>query len=236
MPQRARWRTVFLIYILPVTLLSLLATQLAIPLKDDDKGVKPSYDVLHSFRTVLRDDSALACLLGSAFLMAAFQAILVFSASYYREVFGLPVSVVSNIVVIGALTFTAGSVGSSRFVVRFGKKPVMVASSLLGALFIGLYTNTTDFWVSMSSRLLAGFFIAVAFSGLNAMMLDQVPRFRGTVMSLNSALGSLGSALGAFIGGMLLLVWGYAQVAIFLGFFGVLGALIVYYRSKEAIV
>jgi predicted MFS family arabinose efflux permease len=157
----------------------------------------------------------------------------VYSASFYREVFGLPVSVVSNIVVFGALIFTAGSVWSSRFVKRFGKKPVIVTSSLLGALFIGLYTNTPDFWVSMLSRMLGGFFIAVAFSGLNTMMLDQVPRFRGTVMSLDSALKNLGSALGTFIGGISLLAWGYSLVAIILGLFSVLSALIVYYRSRS---
>lgn len=227
------WRTAFLMYIFPLTLLSLLASQLAIPRKDDVEDAKPTYDVIHSFKTVLTDGSALACLLGSALLMTAFQAVLVFSASYYREVFNLPVGIVSNIVVIGAFTFTAGSVGSSWVVERFGKKPVIVATSLLGGLFNGLYTNTTDFWISMASRLLGGIFVAVAFAGLNAMMLDQVPRFRGTVMSLNSALGSFGSALGAFIGGMLLLLWGYAQVAIFLSLFSVLSALIVFYRSKE---
>jgi DHA1 family inner membrane transport protein len=229
------WRTVFLIYLLPVALLSLLVTQLAIPRKDDDYDPKPIQDVLQSFKTVLTDSSALACLLGSAFLLTSFQAVLVYSASFYREVFSLPVSVVSNIVIVGALTFTAGSVGSSTVIGRFGKRPVIIVSSLLGALLIGLYTNTADFWVSMFSRMLGGFFVAIAFSGLNAMMLDQVPRFRGTVMSLNSAIGSLGSALGAFIGGMLLLVGGYAQVGFILGLFSVLCALIVYYRSKEII-
>jgi predicted MFS family arabinose efflux permease len=227
------WRTVFLIYILPVTLLSILLTQIFLPRADDSSEIKPSYNVLNSFRTVLTDASAMSCLLGGASLYTAYQAVLVYGASFYREFFKVDRSMASNIVILGALSLTVGSVGASRIIDLFGKKKVIVVSSLFGSLFIALYANTTDFWFSLGARILGGFFSGVAFSGLNALLLGQVPRFRGTVMSLNSAISSIGAAAGTMIGGFILLSWGYSQVAIVLALFGVFSAVIVYLRTME---
>jgi predicted MFS family arabinose efflux permease len=227
------WRTVFLIYVLPVTLLSILLTQIFLPKKDDASEAKPSYNILNSFRTVLMDASAMSCLLGSAFIVTAYQAVLVYGASFYREFFKVDRSFASNIVILGALTFTVGSVGASRIIDWFGKKKVIVASSLFGSLFIGLYANTPDFWISLGARMLGGFFVGVVFSGLSALLLGQVPQFRGTVMSLDSAIRSIGSAVGTLVGGIILLSGGYSQVAVVLALFGVFSALIIYLRTKE---
>jgi predicted MFS family arabinose efflux permease len=227
------WRTVFLIYILPVTLLSIIVAHIFLPKKNNASSSNPWYNIPQSFVTVLTNSSALSTLLGSALIATAFQAILVYSASFYREIFGLDRSFASNIVVLGAFTFTAGSVGSSRITGLFGKKKAIISSCLLGSLFIGLYANIPEFWSSMAARLLGGLFVGVAFSGLSAMLLGQIPQFRGTVMSLDAAIRSVGTAVGTLIGGTLLLTGGYSQVSIVLASFGVLGALIVYLRTKE---
>ena len=228
------WRTVFLVYILPVTLFSILFTQIFLPKVNDASEVKSGYKILNSFRTVLMDASAISCLLGSACLYTAYQAVLVYGASFYREFFKVDRSIASYIVILGALSLTVGSVGASRIFDFFGKKKVIVVSSLFGSLFIGLYANTTDFWFSLGARIMGGFFTGVAYSGLNALLLGQVPRFRGTVMSLNSALSSIGAAVGTLIGGFILLSWGYSQVATVLALFGVFSAVIVYLRTMEA--
>jgi predicted MFS family arabinose efflux permease len=228
------WRTVFLVYILPVTLFSILFTQIFLPKVNDASEVKSGYKILNSFRIVLMDASAISCLLGSACLYTAYQAVLVYGASFYREFFKVDRSIASYIVILGALSLTVGSVGASRIFDFFGKKKVIVVSSLFGSLFIGLYANTTDFWFSLGARIMGGFFTGVAYSGLNALLLGQVPRFRGTVMSLNSALSSIGAAVGTLIGGFILLSWGYSQVATVLALFGVFSAVIVYLRTMEA--
>jgi predicted MFS family arabinose efflux permease len=218
---------------LPVTLLSIMVAHIFLPKKDKASRANPGYNISESFRTVLTDTSALSTLLGSALIATAFQAVLVYSASFYREVFGVDRSFASDIVVLGAFAFTAGSVGSAKVTGLIGKKKAIIASSLLGSLFIGLYANIPDFWSSMAVRLMGNFFVGVAFSGLSAMLLGQVPQFRGTVMSLEAAIRSVGTAAGTLIGGTLLLIGGYSQVSIVLASFGFLGALIVHLRTKE---
>jgi len=227
------WRAVFLIYILPVSLLSILLTQMFLPKKEHDSEAKPSYNVLNSFRTVLMDASAMSCLIGSALLVTAYQAVLVYGASFYREFFNMDRNMASNIVILGALIFTVGSVGASKIIDLFGKKKVIVTFTLFGSLFIGLYANSSDFWVSLGARILGGFFVGVVYSALNAMLLGQVPGFRGTVMSLDSAIRSIGAAVGTLVGGIILLSGGYSQVALVLALFGVFSAVIVYLRTKE---
>jgi predicted MFS family arabinose efflux permease len=227
------WRTVFQYYIIPVSLLSLLVTQYGIP-KEEASTDKSTYsDIVHSIETVLTNTSALSCLVSNAFLMTAYQAVLVYSASFYRETFGLSRSFVSNFVIAGAFLFTIGSVGSSKIVKYFGRKRIIVSTSILGAILIGLFTNTSNLWLSVSFRLAGGFFMAVAFSGVNALMLEQVPQFRGTVMSLGSAIGSIGAALGTLVGGVMLINGGYSLVAISLGAFSVISGILIFFFSKE---
>jgi DHA1 family inner membrane transport protein len=229
----SNWRIVFLIYILPVSLLSILVSQIFLPKKDESTKSSLNYNILNSFKTVLTDASAMSCLLGVALLYTAYQAILVFSASYYREIFGVDRSLASNLVVVGALMFTIGSVGASNIIDKFGKKKVIVVTSLVGSLFIGLFANIPNFWISILIRFLGGFFIGVSFSSLTAMLLGELPQFRGTIMSLNIATTAFGAMVGTSTGGIIHLSGGYSQVAIYLALFGFLSAIIVYFKTKE---
>jgi len=228
------WRSVFFFYILPVTILSIFVTHFLLPHKNKDTESTLNYNVVDSFRTVLQDSSAMSCLIGIALFMAAYQAFLIYSASFYREVFKIDRIITSNIVVLAAFMFTVGSLGASRIMERLGKKKAIVSFGLLGSILIALYTNIPDFWVSLVVRIFGGFFMGVAFTGLSAMLLGQVPQFRGTVMSLESAIRSIGAALGTLVGGTLLVGGGYSQVALILGFLGVIGIIIVHLRTKES--
>ena len=63
--------------------------------------------------------------------------------------------------------------------------------------------------------------------------LEQVPEFRGIMMSLNSASGGLGGALGAGIGGFALLTFGYGMSGLILGALGVVSALIYMFLTTD---
>ena len=66
------------------------------------------------------------------------------------------------------------------------------------------------------------------FAASSSLTLEQVPRFRGTMMSLFSAVYSLGSALGAGVGGLVLLLYDYGFVGISLGAIGIASAIVFY--------
>jgi predicted MFS family arabinose efflux permease len=67
----------------------------------------------------------------------------------------------------------------------------------------------------------------VMFSALGSLSLEQLPRFRGTMMSIQTAMSSIGSALGAGIGGLALILYDYELVGISLGILAVIGAFII---------
>jgi MFS family permease len=165
--------------------------------------------------------------------MASYQAILVYSASFYRQQFLVSRSFASMLVIGGALFFTVGSIGCARLVKRYGRKPVIVINGVIGGLLIALYTNIPDFWFSVSARFLGGLFIAFAFSALNSLTLEQVPEHRGTLMSISQAVTSIGSALGSFMGGMALLWYGYPLVGISLGALAISSAVITYFLASD---
>jgi len=78
----------------------------------------------------------------------------------------------------------------------------------------------------LASVLLGSFFSGLTFSASRSLTLEQVPGFRGTMMSINHAAGAAGSALGSGIGGLALLLFGYEGMAISLGAMGIVSAAI----------
>ena len=227
------WRTAFLFWVIPIALLGIGSIVYGLPSQKEDATGAATVDYTASFKAVLTNRSAIACLVGSALFMASYQAILVYSASFYRQQFLVSRSFASMFVIGGALFFTIGSISCARLVTKYGRKPVIVTAGLIGGSFIAAYTNIPNLWFSASARFLGGLFIAFAFSALSSLTLEQVPKHRGTLMSINSAIGSLGSALGSFIGGMALLWYGYALVGISLGAVAVSSAVITHFLASD---
>jgi MFS family permease len=186
-----------------------------------------------SFKAVLTNRSAIACLIGSALIAASYQAILVYSASFYRQQFLISRSFASMFVIGGALFFTIGSITCARLVKRYGHKLVILTTGLIGGLFIVAYTNIPNLWFSAFTRFLGGLFIAFAFSALNSLTLEQIPKHRGTLMSIRSGIVSIGAAMGSFVGGLALLWYGYELVGISLGAMAIISALITHFLAIE---
>ena len=88
---------------------------------------------------------------------------------------------------------------------------------LLRAHFIGPFC----FWVSFPANI--------------TLLLGQDSEYQGTMMAFNSAFNNVGSAIGAGVGGAIVLSWGYVGLGAVLGFFGVLASLIIYFLVTERI-
>ena len=68
---------------------------------------------------------------------------------------------------------------------------------------------------------LGGLTSGASFAAFQSLLVEQVPEYRGTVMSLTSAANSLGAAIGAAIGGAILLNFSYSVFGIVLGIIGI---------------
>jgi predicted MFS family arabinose efflux permease len=221
------WRLAFLGYVLPVSLLTLMLAAKGLPTTVRGPQVAMSRgSYFEGFKGVFSNRSADACLIGSALVMATYQAVLVYSASFYRQRFLVSTGLASIFVLGGALFFTLGAMVSGRFVKRIGRKPLTVLTSFLGGIFIVSYTSLPNLWLSLAARFLGGLFIGMTSTASNSLTLEQTPKFRGTMMSVNSAAGNMGSTLGAGVGGLALLLFNYEGMAISLGVMGLVGAVI----------
>jgi MFS family permease len=195
-----------------------------------DAGKK---DYLASFKGVLSSRSAAACLAGNTLRSIAFMVVLLYAMSFFREHFLVPTGFASLLTSGGALFYTLGSLVCGRFVSKFGRKPSAVMTALVGGVFAISFTFLPNLWFSLALFFLGAWFFGMGASASNSLTLEQIPKFRGTMMSLTSAAQSLGSALGAALGGSLLVSHDYQTMGIVLGALGIVAALVFYFFSID---
>jgi DHA1 family inner membrane transport protein len=227
------WRTAYLIYVLPIALISLILSFLGLASIEDEERTGGEKSLLAGFRKILRNRSALSCLFATSLAMAAWISVMSYGISFYREQYLVPTDWAGYIWSGLALCFTVGSLVTGRLVDRFGRKPLSLFSALLVGVSAVLFTNLPSFVVSIFFALNAGFFAGLMYSVSNSLSLEQVPEFRGSMMSLNAGFNSLGAALGSAIGGLALTYGGYSLLGICLGFCGVIAALIYYLLTHD---
>ena len=72
-------------------------------------------------------------------------------------------------------------------------------------------------------------------SSVDSLNLEQVPEFRGPMMSLSTAASTLGGIIGSGLGGLSLILHGHSSVGAILGSFGIISGIIYYTFAREPI-
>jgi len=221
------WRLAFLYFILPTALFSVGLSVKGLP--SSTQSLKSSLyneSFLESLREILTKKSTMACLFGTALTAACWQAIVFYSVSFLRQRFLLSSDFSSLFLVFGALSYTVGSLVSGLAVNKFGRKKVSVISGILVGVFTIWFLNVSNLWKSIGLAFLGSLFSGVRASSSSSLTLEQIPKYRGVIMSLNSATGNIGIALGAGLGGFILLWYNYEMLGLSLGVIGILAAII----------
>lgn len=219
------WRLAYLGFVLPAILLSLLMVYRGAPsMRRSGQSAVKATDYLAGFKGVLSNRSASACLVGSALSGAAWMAVPIYAPSFFRQQFLMSTGSVSILVLVAAVCYTCGSLTGGRLVKRLGRKPLTVLGALGAGMFTILYTNLFDLWSSIGVVVLACLFAGIRLSASTGLILEQVPAFRGTMMSVRHATVALADALGSGIGGLVLLQLGYGGMAAVLGSMGIAAA------------
>lgn len=219
------WRMAFLGFVVPVSLLSLMLALKGLP--STAFGQRQAMSLggyLEGFKGVFSNKSADACLAGTTLSWACFQTNLLYGASFLRQRFLLSTTLVSIITIGSASFFMIGSLSGGRLVRRLGRKPMTVLSALLTGIFIISSVNLPSLWLCMVTGYLANLFGGMRITASSSLTLEQVPKFRGTMMSINSAADGMGAALGAGLGGWGILLSGYEFAGWVLGSLGIISA------------
>ena len=96
---------------------------------------------------------------------------------------------------------------------------------------------TNNLTVSLSPSLVLNFtaawFMGMMASAASSLTLEQVPRFRGSMMSISSVATNLGAAVGAAVGGLALVWYDYDVLGAILGGMGIIAAIIFFLVTKD---
>jgi len=219
------WRYAFLFYMLPIAATGAVLSWLGVPPEDNKPSGGGSYT--EGVKALLLNGSVLACLLGGLLAKATWQGVISYGVSFYRERFLLSRGWASLVLSGIALAFIVGVLGSGRIINKLGRKTVTFASFLLTGLFSVFYMNMPVFAVSVAVILVMSVVSGLRRNAGQSLSLEQAPGYRGSMMSLSTAGDSLGSALGAGLGGLALTAGGYRLVGLVLGVLGLLSSLII---------
>jgi predicted MFS family arabinose efflux permease len=231
----AGWRSNFILQTLPICLAGILLAQFIVPSKLHGQNVavrKASY--VESFRQVLTDKSATACL-ASQILAAAGSMTSIFGIALYRERFSVPLNSTVLIAMVSWVIFIAGSLVAGRLTNRFGAKPTTVVGTLLCGVFTVAYFSIPNLWGALVFNFLSAWFASIGVTSYTCLVLAQVPKSRGTMMSLNSAVEALGTTIGPAIGGALLVLTSgfYGTIGLALGGLFLASAVIRFSMAKD---
>ena len=223
------WRFPFLVYALPFPFLGLLLAFKGLPSESGSSQTSSSTgSLIEGYKGVLSSRSADACLVCNALSWAVWSGFTLYGASFYRLQFLVSKGAVTYILMGAAMSFTLGALISSRFVNKFGRKPVTLVSAFTAGLFVLFTTIVSNLWVSLALCQTGYLLMGLRSTATTSLTIEQVPQFRGTMMSMNSASTSMSGVLGSGLGGLALLMYGYQALGPSLGLLGLASGIIMY--------
>jgi predicted MFS family arabinose efflux permease len=214
------WQLNFLLIVLPFSLFGLVLAAIALPSKPKNKSLKLAY------KQVLTNRSAIFCMIG----LGLFGALVVgnFALPFYRQQLKMPLESVALVQAIAATMYFVAALVIGRLVNKAGAKLLAMICLIANGIFILIFFFMPYAWLAVSLDMTHVWFNAGALVAFAALVLDQVPEFRGTMVSMRAIVADIGAAIGAFVGGTLLQVFGtYEIVGVVMGVLSIAAALVL---------
>ena len=228
------WKETMILFSLPVTLASLLLAFVAIPNKTNQNLPVQKEPFFEGCRQAIRNRSAVAALFVTMFTMAE-GSIAFYAVSFFMSQFSISIGLGSLVILVGNVLSAAGGVVAGLIVNRVGRKNLGTVTCLLAALLTLTFTFMPTFELSWALNALRFCFAGMSFTAGGSLVIEQLPKFRSTMMSLNTTFMNLGMLVASLAGGVALNLFGYQSLALILGGLGVLGSVIWITLVKEPI-
>jgi predicted MFS family arabinose efflux permease len=228
------WRTALVLVVVPLSLLTCILCRFQMP--DVKQENKASINSLFSgYGAVLRNRSALGCIIGTVLGLTTWNIYLIFGASYWRQVFSMPITTTASAMIFTSLSYTAGSLLTGRITKKIGlRRTLFLTTAVMGGITFFTF-NAPSFTVSIALASVASLLAGSMITASSSFSLGQIPEYTGTMMSLQSVAVSTGGMLSALLGGVFLLSYGYGGYAVILGIVGVIAALVFQFFTVESV-
>ncbi len=146
-----------------------------------------------------------------------------YAVSFFRSQFAISVTLGSLIIVVGNILGGCRR-RCCRLIGQSGRSKTLGNSHLFGGSFTYFIVYfRADFSLSWGLSALRFWFSGMSFTAGGSLVIEQLPKFRGTMMSLNTTFMNLGMLLAAIAGGIAINIYNYQTLALILGGLGVAG-------------
>jgi len=229
------WRSIFVLIALPVSAAGLALTSFILPSKPQSKPTASKENpYLSSFKQILTNRSATACLVANILTVAGTQ-VAVFALAFYQVQFAATRALTVGIYEIAVIIYIVAPLVSGQLVHKFGAKRIAIASTLLAAFFTMTFFFMPNLWAAITFDMLHVWFAATATPAFVYLILEQVPKSRGTMISLNTTFNNIGNVVAPAVGGALLALTSgiYGAVGLALGSLAVAGSVILLFFAKD---
>jgi len=236
------WRSVFIWFMLPSAVFSLIFVFLVFPFNPPEQLVNTKKEpFMRGFKQVLTNKSAVACLATAFFGNAFGFGGAVLEVTFLRQVFSVSPGFAALIgPMVDLMLITVGAVVGGHLVNRVGRKRLTVVALFSAGVFVLLSYFMQDLRVFLALRWTAAPLIGVVAAAATNLTLEQVPQFRGTSMSLSSAFSGVGTAVGITVAGAVLNLYGnvtigFQALGLAVGAFAFAGALVILFFARDPI-
>jgi predicted MFS family arabinose efflux permease len=227
------WRSYLLWFALPISIVSLAAVFFGVPSAPQKPKINWKKAFFISFKQVFLKKSAASCLIGAMFRQAGFAWVLVYSATFYREKFGLSLASVALLALIGGALFALALIIGGQLVHRVGRKRQLVATLAISSPALILVAFIPNLWIVLVLSWSGGFIYGMSFPASASLLLEQAPESRGTMMSMNSIFLTFGMGLGTALGGVALIFSGWTGLILTFAATQLIAAAIFFFLTKD---
>ncbi len=230
----AGWRAVLLWFIFPISVASLLLGFFFLPSKPRQEltANKPKY--LKVFKQILLNKSSLACVVATALISTSILTP-IYAVSFYRLYFNESLSTSATFYSLASAMGILGVLVGGQLINRIGRKSLTVVGCAVQGAFATLIVFMPNSWASAAMWMVSAFFASTMLTGLTSLALEQVPDFRGTMMSLNASFQNIGLTVGLIASGLVLNLYAnnFQILYTLIGIFGVASAAVVFLFVKD---
>ena len=236
------WRSSLIWFMLPTAIFSLIFAFLAFPYNlPQPLLIAKKASFTRGFKNVLSDKSAVACLVAAFLGTASLFGGVVFEVTFLRRIFSLTPGFAALMgTMAGTALISVGAVVGGQIVTRIGRKRLAVIAGFSAAFTTLLSYFMQNLGVFLALRWINAVLIGVTVAAASNLMLEQVPQFRGTAMSLSSAFSGVGTAVGITVVGAVLNLYvdptvGFQALGLTVGAFGFAGTFVYIFFAREPV-
>ena len=188
-----------------VGVLSIAAAVVVLLQLPNAQGTNREARIRALYALIVRDRSAIAAIV-SSFLGALYWFTwATYLVVYFQRAFALSEGVASTVALTQGLGVIVGSQVGARLGVRLGHRRIVAGAIVISAIILFLLTNLpVPLVIAALLNLLLSGVIGARFATNNALMSEQVPEARGTMLALSASLQSMAVVVGATVGGLMI--------------------------------